>query len=74
MTAQPLSWHEQLLENAQRYLAEIERAAERQAEQHRMRIEKLRADIDLHQRQIAEAKRRKMDRFDSDRLLKGKDP
>lgn len=61
----PIEWHEECLRNQR---DELERA------QHRLALaveseRRARADVDLRERQIAEAKRRGMDAFDSEKLL-----
>ena len=62
----PISWHERNLNNATRYYNQREAIARQILEE----IEKGRKELDFQQRQINEAKRRGMDSFDLDTLLK----
>jgi hypothetical protein len=62
---QTVSWHEQCLVNMKRSLADARSALET----HRLRVHKLQDEVDLAERQIAEAKRRGMEAFDDERLL-----
>ena len=62
----PISWHERNLNNATRYYNQREAIARQILEE----IEKGRKELDFQQRQIDEAKRRGMDSFDLDTLLK----
>jgi hypothetical protein len=62
----PISWHERNLNNATRYYNQREAIARQILEE----IEKGRKELDFQQRQIDEAKRRGMDSFDLDALLK----
>ena len=63
-----IDWHADCLANMRHSLADAEGGLER-AQQ---RVDRLRADVALYERQIAEAKRRGLEQFDSDRLLKNR--
>jgi phage shock protein A len=60
-----IAWHEDSLENQLQFLARSERDLKRLQES----VEKLRANTKRLERQIAEAKRRKRDGFDSERFM-----
>jgi hypothetical protein len=62
----PISWHEGNLKNATRYYNQREAIARQILDE----IEKGRGELHFQQWQIDEAKRRGMDSFDSDKLMK----
>jgi hypothetical protein len=62
----PISWYERNLQTATRYYNQREAIVRQILDE----IEKGRKELQFQQRQIDEAKRRGMDSFDSDKLLK----
>ena len=64
----PIDWHENCLQNLKNSLSEAEQRFRRE----RAKLDKLEADVVFYQNQIDEARRRKLDGFDSDRLLGGR--
>jgi hypothetical protein len=62
----PISWYERNLKNATRYYNQREAIVRQILDE----IEKGRKELQFQQRQIDEAKKRGMDSFDSDKLLK----
>ena len=62
----PISWYEGNLQNATRYYNQREAIVRQILDE----IEKGRKELQFQQRQIDEAKRRGMDSFDLDTLLK----
>lgn len=61
-----IEWHEQCLKNMRTSLSDAEYRASRAREF----ADELRSKVEFYQLQIEEAKRRGMERFDGDRLLK----
>ena len=65
MKAMPIEWHEQCLSCSEAtYARELEALKDRAK-----RVKRFRLENEFHRRQIAEARRRGLEAFDSDRLL-----
>ena len=65
MTAMPIEWHEQCLQHSEKHhLSTLNELKSRAALAKRQRLEN-----EFHRKQIAEAKRRGLKSFDSERLL-----
>lgn len=66
----PIGWHEDCLRNARDHIQDEEKRL-REAQK---RVHKLRIDADFYERQIAEAKRRKLTDFDCECFMHNSRP
>lgn len=61
----PIAWHKDNLRNFEQSLQQ----AERELLHFQARVERMRSELAFRKRQIEEAERRGLDRFDPDRIL-----